>query len=124
MRSLDHERLDAYQAAVDFVALAQRIVGEMPSGGGHLGDQLRRAALSIPLNIAEGAGDFASGEKKRFYRIARRSATECGAILDVAERLGHFEEEALEESRRLIHRIVSMLTRMVNSLPGARVARS
>jgi four helix bundle protein len=47
------------------------------------GNQLRRATTSICLNIAEGAGEFSAKEKAPFYRIAKRAATECAAILDV-----------------------------------------
>ena len=41
----------------------------------------------MALNIAEGAGEFSPADKARLYRIARRSATECAAILDICERL-------------------------------------
>jgi hypothetical protein len=68
----DHERLDVYTAAVDFVVLAHGILSSLPSGHGDLADQLRRAATSIALNIAEGAGEYSKAEKARFYRIARR----------------------------------------------------
>ena len=85
--SFDHEKLDAYHVAIDLVALASDIVNLMPRGNGHLADQLRRAATSVPLNIAEGSGEYAPSGKARFYRIARRSATECAALVDVCRRL-------------------------------------
>jgi four helix bundle protein len=47
------------------------------------------------LNIAEGAGEFSPSEKARFYRMARRSATECAAILHVCRRLALVEETRL-----------------------------
>ena len=72
---------------MDFVALAHRILAALPVGHAGLGDQLRRAATSIALNIAEGAGEFSKPDKARFYRFARRSGTECAAALDVAVRL-------------------------------------
>ena len=81
MAQFDHERLDAYQVAIDFVALANDLVEHIPRGRGHLADQLQRASLSVPLNIAEGAGEFSPKDKNRFYRMALRSATECAAIL-------------------------------------------
>ncbi len=46
---LHHENLDAYQAAIEFLALAMRIQSSLPRGYGALGEQTRRAALSIPL---------------------------------------------------------------------------
>ena len=49
-------------------------------GRAHLKDQLDRAGTSIVLNIAEGAGEFSLPDKQRFYRIAKRSATETSAM--------------------------------------------
>ena len=54
----DHEKLDAYQRAVEFLDLVDRILETTPKGRAHLKDQLDRAATSIVLNIAEGAGEF------------------------------------------------------------------
>ena len=56
---LAHERLDAYKASIDFLAIADEVSGSLPKGRAYLADQLRRAATSIALNIAEGAGEFA-----------------------------------------------------------------
>ncbi len=78
-----------------------------------LADQLHRAGTSIPLNIAEGAGEFAKNEKARFYRIARRSATEAAAILDVLRRLQLSRSERLDQGRALLLRIVAMTTAMI-----------
>lgn len=112
----DHEKLDVYTAAVDFIALAHRIIAALPTGHADLADQLRRAATSIALNIAEGAGEFSKPDKARFYRIARRSATESSAVLDVAVRLELASAQQCEAGRQLLIRIVSMLTRIVRAL--------
>ena len=50
---LDHERLDVYQTSIGFLAIAFALVETLPRGFAELRDQLRRAATSIPLNIAE-----------------------------------------------------------------------
>ena len=73
---LDHEKLTVYQVSIEFVILSDEVVDHLPRGRAYLGDQLQRAALSISLNIAEGAGEYAIDEKARFYRMAKRSATE------------------------------------------------
>ena len=115
----DHDRLDVYQAAVQFVGLVDPLLDKAPAGRGYLADQLRRAATSIALNIAEGAGEFSPKEKVRFYRIARRSATECAAVLDVLGQLRLADEESLVTGRQLLQRIVSMLVRMSQGVePG------
>ena len=71
--------------------------------------------VSTLINIAEGAGEYARYEKHRFYRMAKRSTTECAAILDIAQKLGLSETKKLNDARDLLFRIVSMLIRMVKS---------
>ena len=73
---LHHEQLDAYKAAIEFLALATTILARYPKGKGTLKDQLRRASLSIPLNIAEGYGKRTTPDRNKFYDIARGSAHE------------------------------------------------
>ena len=109
---LDREKLNVYQVAIEFVLLADEMIEHLPRGRAYLSDQLQRAALSIPLNIAEGAGEYATDEKARFYRMAKRSATECAGILDVCQRLQLVEEERHTKGRELLIRIVSMLVKM------------
>ena len=50
---LDHEKLDVYQTSIEFFALAVQIMDNMPRGNSILSDQLKRASLSISLNIVE-----------------------------------------------------------------------
>jgi four helix bundle protein len=114
MDHFDHEKLDVYQTAVAWVSLAQDIAEALPRGTG-LADQLQRASSSITLNIAEGAGEFSGAEKARFYRIAKRSATECAAILDVAKQRSSIDQERYARGRSLLLRIVGMLVKLVRS---------
>src|SRR5829696_5799510 len=109
---LDHEKLTVYQVAIEFVILADEVIEHLPRGRAYLSDQLQRAALSIPLNIAEGAGEYAIDEKARFYRMAKRSATECAGVLDVCQRLRLVEESRYMKGRELLIGIVSMLIKM------------
>ena len=109
---LDHEKLTVYQIAIEFVILADEVIEHLPRGRAYLGDQLQRAALSISLNIAEGAGEYAVDEKARFYRMAKRSATECAGVLDVCQRLRLVEENRYAKGRELLIGIVSMLVKM------------
>ncbi len=113
MPYFDHEKLHVYQAAIEFVVLTESIVMQFPKGRGYLVDQLQRACSSVALNIAEGAGEFSTNEKIRFYRMARRSATECASILDICTHLNLINEKMGLKSRDLLFRIVSMLTKMV-----------
>ena len=82
-------------------------------------DQLRRAASSIPANLAEGVGEFSASEKVRFYRMARRSAVECASHLLVCRRLELVDDALVAKGAKgleLLLRIVAMLTSMVKSI--------
>lgn len=105
------QKLDVYRASIQFVALAVQLTDSIPRGYGALCDQLKRAALSVSLNIAEGSGRSDS-DGRRFYTIARGSALECAAVLDALEVLDFASEDELSEPRKLLERAVSMLTRL------------
>jgi len=109
---LAYEKLDVYQCALQFLALSSKLTESLPKGNAALRDQLRRASLSIVLNIAEGAGKPTTADRQRFAAIARGSAMECGAVLDVCRILNVADESVTVEGKELIVRIVSMLTRM------------
>jgi four helix bundle protein len=112
MHTFDHEKLDVYRAAIEFVILVDKVVEQFPRGRAYLADQLLRAGTSISLNIAEGAGEYSGSEKIRFYRMAKRSATECASILDICKQLRMVDEELFVKGRELLVRVVAMLTKM------------
>ena len=109
---LDHENLDVYRCALDFARTTLQVLNSVPRGEGELRDQWKRAALSIPLNIAEGAGKPSAADRARFHAIARGSAMECGALLDIAEIAGYVDEKQARDAKALLVRIVAMLTKM------------
>jgi four helix bundle protein len=112
----DHERLDVYQVALEFFDRADEIVENLPRGRGHLADQLSRAALSIVNNIAEGAGKFSKGDKRRYYLAAAGSSTECAAMLDVCLRRKLITEQTHRTGKQRLDRIVAMLVKLATSL--------
>ena len=111
----DHDKFDVYRVAIKFIGTASTITEVLPQGRAYIAEQLNRAALSISLNIAEGAGEFSKNEKKRFYRMAKRSATECAAILDVCKSLELEESELIDVGKEQLDRIVSMLVRLAST---------
>ncbi len=113
MHMLDHEKLDVYKVSIEFMAIAINIADNIPRGYSSLADQLKRAAWSIPLNIAEGCGGKNGiNDKKRFNAIARGSTMECAAIIDVCQVLRVDNEKSFEQGKTLLTRIVSMLTKL------------
>ena len=64
---LDHERLDVYHLALDFLVMANGVIEGLPRGRSHLADQFTRASTSIVLNLSEGAGKLSKPDKRRYY---------------------------------------------------------
>ena len=110
--TLDYEKLDVYQVSLQFLALTAQIIAQFPAGYSAFADQLRRASLSIALNIAEGVGRTQMADRRRFYTTARGSAMECGAILDAFRILSLASQGDLDRGKTFVVRIVSMLTKM------------
>src|ERR1044071_2542008 len=78
----DHEKLDVYRESIAFCGWVGEFLGTI-SAKAAAKDQLDRASTSIPLNIAEGNGKFSAKDRARFFEVARGSALECAACLDV-----------------------------------------
>jgi four helix bundle protein len=85
MEQPDHERLDVYRLAMDFLVQSNGIIEGLPRGRSHLAEQFTRASMSVVLNVSEGAGKLSKPDKRRYYLTARGSATESAALLDVCE---------------------------------------
>ena len=76
-------------------------------------DQLDRASTSLPLNIAEGNGKFSDADRSRFLEIARGSALECAACLDVLAVRKLIAAERIVPAKEQLVRIVNMLMGML-----------
>ena len=115
MALLDHENLDVYHRSIEFLTFALRLVGRLPRGEREIRDQLKRAAMSVPRNIAEGSGKATAPDRARFHAIARGSAMEYAALVDVCRVARFLAAPEAEETKILLARIVAMLTRMCRS---------
>jgi four helix bundle protein len=116
--SFDHEKLNVYQEAIKFVAWTDELLKTVPKNLA-VHDQLDRAATSISLNIAEGNGKYTAPDRCRFFDIARGSALECAACLDVlvaTKRLAN-----ADQGKEILVRIVSMLVGLIRSTSSDRV---
>jgi four helix bundle protein len=88
-------------------------VQRISRGYSFLTDELKRAALSILQNIAEGVGKPSEADRSRHFGIARGSAMECGAVLDACAVLNLAQSDKLRHGSELLVRIVSMLSKMM-----------
>ena len=109
----DHERLDVYCLAIEYVASSYRNAKALNGPERHARDPWLRAAQSIPLNIAEGNGKQSLKDKNRFFEIARGSALECAAIHDTLQSFEAIYSELNRVGKTKLKRIVSMFTRLI-----------
>jgi four helix bundle protein len=79
---LNHEKLEVYQTSIIFIGWLSNIT-ENINGNRNIIDQIDRASISVPLNIAECNGKSSKKEHNRNLEIAISSALECAACLDV-----------------------------------------
>lgn len=114
---MNYRKLEVYQLAIRFLPIAVQFAHAMPLGYASFADQLRRASLSVPLNIAEGSGKITGPDQRRFYAIARGSAMECGAIVDACLILGFIDGPAASRSNEILDSIVRMLSKMARPDP-------
>ncbi len=105
---LNHENLEVYKAAIQFIAWTQPIIERMPAKVSAR-DQLERASTSIALNIAEGNAKFSDKDRLRFWQIASGSAVECSACLDVFVARKITTESEIQDGKKQIEMIVKML---------------
>ncbi|MBB4127712.1 four helix bundle protein [Xanthomonas translucens] len=110
-----HERLDVWRDSMDLVEMIYRLSDAFPATERFgLTAQLRRAAVSVPANIAEGAARRSTPEYLRFLSIARGSLSEASTHLQIARRLDYMGDiAALDE---LIDTVFAKLTALMNVL--------
>ena len=110
-----HKDLKVWQEPTDLVVLIYDSTEQFPSKEAFgLTSQLRRAAVSIPSNIAEGAGRKGENEFKRFLYIALGSLSEVETQLEIAFRLKYIKE--IEWVNKRIYFIRSMISKLIKSL--------
>jgi len=109
---LSFQRLDVYRCAIEFLVSTAELADKIPRGNAALLDQLRRAASSILLNIAEAAGRAGKADAARAYAIARGSAMECAAVLDALLVLKVVDSTTKQRAEELLERVVAMLTKL------------
>jgi four helix bundle protein len=119
-RSLDHEKLQVYQASLSFIAWLEPLLQRLPKSLS-VADQLDRASTSIPLNIAEGNGKFTGPDRCRYFDNARGSALECAAALDVLVAKGKCASEEIAAGKDRLVSIVSQLVGLIRANSGYRL---
>ena len=111
----DHEKLNVYQVSLAFTEWVGEFLGSVEAKAAAK-DQLDRAATSIPLNVAEGNGKFSKRDRARFFDIARGSALEAAASLDVLVSRKLTTKSHVDPPKEQLVQIVNMLMRLLKGL--------
>ena len=109
--------LEVWQVAMDLVEEVYRVTARLPESEKYgLTNQLRRAVVSIPANIAEGYGRSHRGDYLRHLSVARGSLMEIETHLMITVRLKQIERDAVIPAWKLSQRVGKMLTKLIQSL--------
>jgi four helix bundle protein len=109
-----HEKLDAYRLSRELAVELYRCTAGFPQDERFgLTSQIRRAAVAIPANIAEGAARRSKREFSRFLLIARGSATELRLLLDIAHETGSLREEDFHRCEQKLDRVFAMTSGLI-----------
>jgi four helix bundle protein len=111
----DHEKLNVYQVSLTFNEWVGDFLPRVEAKAAAK-DQLDRAATSIPLNIAEGNGKFSKRDRARFFDIARGSALESAAALDVLVSRKLAQANTVISAKEQLLQIVNMLMGLLKTL--------
>ena len=112
--NLAHTKLEVFSVSRDFVLTCYKETNMFPNDERFaLTQQVRRAALSVHLNLAEGSSRASLNERKRFYEISRGSLIEVDTAFDIAEGLGYTSKEKLLYTGELIVKTFKMLSKMI-----------
>ncbi|MDP3406331.1 MAG: four helix bundle protein [Brevundimonas sp.] len=119
-----HRDLKVWQIALDLTETFYRLSADWPKHEQFgLVSQIRRAAVSVAANIAEGAGRRSTGEFIQFVGISRGSLAEVETLLIVARRLDYVEETVCRTLLQELYELGRMLTGLIQSLEQRKAQR-
>lgn len=112
--SLQHKKFDVYKVSSQLLVECYRIAIKLPATEQYnLIQQIKRAAVSVRLNLAEGSSRKSLQERKRFYEIARGSLIEIDTAFEICVILSYLNEHDLQNVGDLLNRAFAMLTKMI-----------
>ena len=117
MNDFFYKKVDAYHIAKEYVIYVYSLLKKYPQYENHaLCDQIRRAAISIPSNIAEGLGRMAVKERVHFLEITFGSLAEVSCQLDISESLGYISASELQEAETKAEHLSKVMSGLKNYL--------
>jgi four helix bundle protein len=116
-RKAAHRDSPAWQKGMQLTAEIYRLTKNFPSDERFgLTNQLRRAAVSVPSNIAEGKGRLTRGEMIHFFGIARGSAMEVQTQLEIAEMIGEGRQTDIDMAFELAAEVIRILNASISTM--------
>lgn len=113
MKKYNYKDLDLYKAAKDLVLSVYALLRKFPKEEQYvLCDQLRRAVIYIPSNIAEGLGRVSTKEQIHFLEIAYGSLREVDCQLDIAKDLAYISDDELSDVEKQIEKVAALIAGM------------
>ena len=117
MNDFFYKKVDAYHLAKEYVIFVYSLLRKFPQYETYaFCDQIRRAAVSIPSNIAEGLGRVSVKERIHFMEIAFGSLAEVSCQLDISESLGYISANELQEAEERAERLSKVMSGLKNYL--------
>jgi four helix bundle protein len=114
MLKLNHKNLDVWQLSIKLTSTIYSITSKYPKEELFgLTSQTRRAATSIPANIAEGASRKSLTERKRFFEISRSSLVELDTHLEIGKELNYLDENILSELDKDLNELFAKLSKLI-----------
>ncbi|MBD3287289.1 four helix bundle protein [candidate division KSB1 bacterium] len=115
MLQLNHKQLDVWKKGVEFVTDIYKITDCFPKSEIYgLASQIRRAAVSVASNIAEGAARRSRIERKRFFEVARSSLVEIDTQLVISMNLLYCSKDELRVIEEQMNHIFAMLSNLIS----------
>ena len=111
----DFEKLDVYRNAKELNKEILKFLRDNKHIDSYMRDQLRRASISVVINIAEGSGKFSKPDKRNFYTIARGSVYECVSLFEIISEEKQITEENYKDFYWKLETISKMLLGLINS---------
>lgn len=106
-----HKKTTLYRRSMELIRLCADVSSRLPRGHGYLTEQMRRSSSSVAQNYAEGSGKLTTAERRRYFRIAKGSAFETAASLDIAFNLGLIDESTNQRAQDICDHLGALLHR-------------
>jgi four helix bundle protein len=117
MLQIAHKKLEVYSISRELVKSIYFLTNGFPKEEQFLlVNQLRRAAVSVCSNLAEGSSRISKGDMKRFYEISRGSLVEIDTQIEIAVDLGYINQEQISTIEPMLNSVFRMLSKMIRNL--------